>query len=237
VRRNKEVHEAPSESTIAATPIRAILFDFDGVVADTEKVHYATFAGTLAEEGIVVTPEEHASDYMGIDDAGCFRLAYRKAGRVASGDDVERLLARKSCRYEDALGEIGIFPGVARVIEEALARGPSTIASCGRRRDIEAVLRHHGLLDRLPPFISADEITRPKPFPDCFLAALELLRKHGSTDLEPQDCLVFEDSIRGVEAAKRAGMRCVAFTHSFPRSALGAADLVLDSWSEWRWPN
>ncbi|MEM7232599.1 MAG: HAD family phosphatase [Planctomycetota bacterium] len=223
--------------TLSAPPVRAVLFDFDGVVADTETIHFQTFAATLAEVGIIVTPEEHAADYMGIDDAGCFRVAHEKKGRPnPSEETIDQLLRRKSELYDASLHEIGIFAGFREVLEAAQSRGPFTIASCGRRRDIEAVLGQHELLDRFPAFISADEIERPKPDPDCFLRAYRLLRDRDAPDLKPEDCLVFEDSVRGVQAAKTAGMRCVALTHSFPAEKLQHADLVLTSWTDWEWP-
>jgi beta-phosphoglucomutase len=218
-------------------PFRAVIFDFDGVLADSETVHYRTFAETLAEVGIPVSEEEHASVFLGLDDLGGFRLAFELAGRGKLGiDDGRALLDRKSARYAALLREIPLFDGVREAIAEASRRGPFTIASCGRRCDIEAVLGHHGLLAETPPFISADDITRSKPDPECYEKALGLLRSRHDSTLSAADCLVFEDSFRGVEAAKRAGMTCVALTHSYTADRLGHADWIIDSWNEWRWP-
>ncbi|MCZ6795310.1 MAG: HAD family phosphatase [Planctomycetota bacterium] len=217
---------------------RAVIFDFDGLLADTEVVHFRTFSGVLAEEGITVTAEENGSRFMGIDDRNCFQIAFRESGR---GDltrhRADDLVQRKSRLFRNALGEIELFPGAEELVREARRRGPCTIASCGRRQEIEAILHRHGLLDEFPFFVAADEIERPKPDPDCFLRALDLFRHHVSPELRARDCVVFEDSFRGVEAAKRAGMRCVAVTHSFPRERLEQADVVIDSLGEWSWPS
>lgn len=217
--------------------LRAVIFDFDGVLADSEVAHYRTFAAALEEEGVLVTREEHDTIFLGLDDLGGFRLAFERAGRGPLAPELGAvLLERKSALYRRALAEIPLFPGAREAIDAAALLGPFTISSSGRRGDIEAVLEQHALRDRVPRFVAAEDVVRAKPAPECFLCALEILRATGRADLEPSECLVFEDSFRGVEAAKRAGMACVAFTHSFPPEALAQADLVLPTWSSWRWP-
>ena len=133
------------------------------------------------------------------------------------------------------MAQIPLFPGVTALIESSVRRGPATIASGGRRRDIQAVLERHGLLSHFPSFVSGDDVERSKPDPQCFLDALELLRSGPAPGLPARNCLVFEDSSRGVEAARRAGMMCVAVTNSYPRDELGRAHLVIDSLEEWTW--
>ena len=217
--------------------MKAVIFDFDGVLADSERLHFRAFAAVLAREGIALTVEENNSRFLGIDDRGCFQLALGDSGlNEPSEAKVESLVAEKCRLYRQALQEIELFSGARKLVEEAAARGPSTIASCATRQDVEAVLDRHGLSVYFPRFITADEISRSKPDPECFLKALDLLRSPGNVDLQPEECLVFEDSFRGIEAAKRAGMQCVAVTHSYPAERLAAADRVIDSLSEWRWP-
>lgn len=215
--------------------IRAVLFDFDGVIADTEPAHFATFAEVLAQEGVTLGPDENQVTYMGIQDRRAFEIAFERAGRPLSDELRDELAGRKSDLYHESIPDIGIFPGARELIESASRRGPATIASGGRRRDIQAVLSRNGLLDRFPSFVSSDDTERSKPDPEAFILGLELLRREAAPDLEATSCLVFEDSFRGVEAAGRAGMRCVAVTHSYPAERLGRADLVIDSLLDWRW--
>ena len=198
----------------------------------------ATFTGViavLAEEGIRVRREEDAGRFLGISDAGCFALAFRDAGRDLAPASCEALVERKSERYRRGIESVRLFPGARALVEEAARRLPVTIASCGRREDIENVLDRHGLRRFFDRFISADDIQRSKPDPEVFLKALALLRAARAPDLEPRDCLVFEDSVRGVEAARRAGMLCVAVAHTYPAAALAAADRVVASLHDWRW--
>ena len=112
---------------------------------------------------------------------------------------------------------------------------PYTIASGGRRLDILAVLEGNGLAKRFPSFVCGDDVEKSKPDPECFRKGLELLQARGASHLEPATCLTFEDSFRGVEAAKKAGMKCVAVTHSYPAEKLTEADQVLDSLLDWTW--
>lgn len=216
--------------------LRAVIFDFDGVIADTETLHFETFAAALEEVGIGMTREDSDSRFLGVSDAGCFEIAFRDAGRQLSPEQCEELVARKAELYHQGVEAVQLFPGARRLILEALARGPSTIASCGRRQDIKAVLERHDLSEFFPRFVGAEDIEHSKPDPQCFLKALEVLRSSGTEDLEPEECVVFEDSFRGVEAARRARMRCVAITHSYPADKLSGADWVVDSLEAWRWP-
>ena len=101
--------------------------------------------------------------------------------------------------------------------------------------DILAVLRRHGLAERFPSFVCGDDVDKSKPDPECFLKGLELLREDEAGDLDPESCLTFEDSFRGIEAAKSAGMQCVAVTHSYAAAELSRADRVRDSLLEWNW--
>ena len=214
---------------------RAVIFDFDGVIADTETLHFATFCATLGEEGIDLGPDADNARFLGGHDRACFEIVLREAGRPASPELLEDLVERKSRRYRDGLADVVLFPGVRKLIDAAARRGPYTIASGARRADLAGVLAHHGLLDRFPRFVSGDDVVAPKPSPEAYLQALELLRSSGAPDLTPDACLVFEDSPRGVAAAKNADMWCVAVTNSSPAADLAGADRIVSSLEGWTW--
>ncbi|MBN1442917.1 MAG: HAD family phosphatase [Planctomycetes bacterium] len=218
--------------------VRATIFDFDGVLADSEPLHFRTFAAVLAEEGIRITQDSAGTRYVGVSDREAFELAFLDHGRGSlTPEACGMLLARKSRLYRGGLAEVELFHGARELLLEARRRGPATIASCALRGDIEGVLDRHGLRGAFPRFVSADDVSRSKPDPECFLRALDILREEGPRDLSPRDCIVFEDSTRGVEAARRAGMRCVAVATSFRAGELRAADAVIASLAEWRWPD
>ena len=159
--------------------IRAVVFDFDGVIADTEGLHFETLAAVLAEDGIRVRREEDEGRFLGITDAGCFALAFRDAGRELPPGGCEALVARKAERYRRGIESVRLFPGARDLVEEAARRLPVTIASCGRREDIEGVLERHGLRRFFDRFVSADDIQRSKPDPEVFLKAVALARNQG----------------------------------------------------------
>jgi beta-phosphoglucomutase-like phosphatase (HAD superfamily) len=220
----------------AAAPIRAVVFDFDGLIADTESLHFETFLRTLHEAGVMTDPASGNTRFLGRHDRACFRQAFEEAGRALSETECERLVRRKTELYRAGIPQVRIFAGARELIAGAKARAAITIASGGRRGDLERILTEHGLIGDFPWMVTADEVHEPKPHPEVFLKALDGLRARGLRDLEPRECLVFEDSFHGVEAARRAGMRCAAVTHSVSAELLRAADWVIESLREWRWP-
>ncbi len=210
---------------------QAVLFDFDGVIADTEWLHSETFRKVLAEEGIHINDEDHDARFLGINDRTAFVKAFAEVNRTITPGDVESLAARKSAHYTRKLGEVRPFAGVVELVGTLAARAPLAIASGGRGTEIDAILRAHGLRQHFLAVYSADEIPRSKPAPDLFLAAFEAIRvarprHHGV--LRASDCVVIEDSIHGIHAAKAAGMHCVAVAHTYPRERLGAADRIVE---------
>ena len=214
---------------------RCIILDFDGVIADTETLHFETFASVLAEEGIVLSRAVNDREYIGIDVYQSFTKAFSDAGRTLDRALRASLVARKCRRFQDRLGEVQLFPGAREYVAEASRRVPLAIGSGGIRIEIRGILRRHGLEGAVRYLVTADDGLRSKPDPEVYLRALALVRAGECPDLKPCECLVVEDSIPGIEAARRAGMRCLALAHSHPPADLAAADLVLASFAEWRW--
>jgi beta-phosphoglucomutase len=217
------------------SPVAAVVFDFDGVIVDTEPLHLAAFRAVLAPEGIEMTDEEYWESYLGYDDRDAITAALAGAGRDATPEVVERLMARKAERFLDAVrGGVPLFPGVAAFVRAAAARGPLAIASGALRREIELILDGVGLRSAFAAIVSAEDVQRGKPDPEAYVLALRALRRT-RPDLAPADCLAVEDSAAGVRAAKDAGMRCVAVTNSSAATALGGADAVVESLETVRW--
>lgn len=213
----------------------AVIFDFDGVIADTEWLHSETFRRVLAEEGIFLTDEDHDERFLGVNDRAAFAKAFAEAGRAPSNDEVLALVARKSAFFTQRLGEIRPFPGVANLLAGLAGRCPLAIGSGGRGAEIDAVLRAHKVREHFLAVLSSDEVPRSKPAPDLFLTALDVLRKAAPAQariLEPADCLVIEDSLQGIRAAKAAGMQCIAVAHTYAAEKLYEADRVVENIAE-----
>jgi len=210
--------------------LKAIIFDCDGVISDTEPIHMAAFQRVLAEEGITLENEDYFARYLALDDRGCFRQAFGDRGNSLGQNDLKSLIARKSAYVDAAMeADLKLLPGAAKFIKLASSSYPLAVASGALRHEIELVLKSGGVRDCFRAIVSAEDVERSKPHPDPFIKAFNLLRSFSETAIEPGECLVIEDSIHGVRAALEAGMRCVAITNSYPADKLEEAALTIDS--------
>lgn len=212
--------------------LRGIVFDFDGVIADTEPSHLAAFRDVLAGTGLALSTGDYYDRYMGYDDVGTLRALGRDQGQPLDDHEIRRLVAAKAVRFEARVrGGNVLFPGAAACIERLAAVAPLGIASGALRAEIEAILTAASLRDRFAAIVGADDVPRSKPAPDTYQRAVELLGAAGS-GADPSSFVAIEDTVWGIEAAHAAGLPCVALTHSYPAAALAAADAVLGSLDE-----
>ncbi len=216
--------------------MRAVIFDFDGVIADTEPLHFEGLRRTLAEIQITLTEKDYYTDYLGFDDRGCILEALRVNRRPISSSLVEDLMTKKAIAYMASITEhLVIFPGVRAFIEEAAATYPLAIASGALRPEIELVLKQIGLRHAFGHITSAEDVTNGKPHPEPFLQALAGLNRRQSTATIPAgSCLVIEDSRPGIRAAKAAGMRVLAVANTHTAQDLHEADAISLSLSDTR---
>jgi HAD superfamily hydrolase (TIGR01509 family) len=209
------------------TPI-ATLLDFDGVLVDSEPVHLAAFNDVLASHGVFIDEREYVDRYLSLDDAGVFRAVLSRGGRTLREEEVRALVAAKGPRFMSRFEEsFRVFPGAAELIERRARRGPVAIVSGALEREIAFALQKIGARERVDFIVSAESTAVSKPDPAPFVFAVEKLRRAGHTGA----AVVVEDSLGGVAAARGAGLRCVAVTHSFPAEGLlraGAAAAVPD---------
>jgi beta-phosphoglucomutase len=198
----------------------ATLLDFDGVLVDSEPVHLAAFNDVLAGHGISISEPEYAKRYLSLDDAGVFRAVLSRGGRTLREDEVRSLVTAKAPKFmERFAGSFRTFPGAAELIARRAARGPVGIVSGALEREIEFALAKMGARASIAFVVSAEKAPASKPDPSSFLLAVSELRRLGHDG----GAVVVEDSIGGVTAARRAGLRCVAVSHSYSRDELLAA--------------
>jgi len=211
--------------------LRAIIFDFDGVLADDERLHLESFQRAFGECGVSLDELVYYERYLGFDDRECVRQVMSDQGRLALDPVIDALVARKGCAFMEAIERgVPLFPGVPEFVRRAAARCPLAIASGALRHEIDTILVAAGLRDYFESIASADDIAVGKPDPAVFHLALARLNKAvAGQPIAPQECVVIEDSVAGVEGARRAGMSCVAVTNSFGADDLGRADLVVSS--------
>jgi beta-phosphoglucomutase len=209
--------------------LQAIVFDFDGVIADSERLHLRSYQDILAPEGITISTEEYLERYLGYDDHGVFKAVGRDKGVAMDDRRVAELIARKGERYESlsAAGEM-LFPGAADFIRTAAAAVPIAIASGALTHEIQEVLDRAGLLPLFPVIVGADQTERSKPHPDPYLTAFARLRAQSGRDLVAWRSVAIEDSRWGLVSARGADLRCVAVTNTYPAAELRPdAELVV----------
>lgn len=224
---------ALARKRIFSPSIRAILLDCNGIIIDDEPIHLRLFQQVLREEGLPLSRKEYFERYLALDDKSCFRDVLRRYRRPATAGIVRGLIARKARYYKKAIvNEVRIFPGVKSFIRRCAKDFPLAVVSGALRHEIEWVLKYAGIRKLFRVIVSARDVKAGKPDPECYLKGFKALRRlprFRAEALKASECAAIEDSVHGVQAAKAAGMKCVAVTNSYSRSRLKEADLVVKS--------
>ena len=216
--------------------LKAIIFDFNGVIVDDEPLHLELFRKVLLEEGLFLSDEDYHAKYLGYDDRACFIEVLCDNSRTPDAADdlfIQALIDRKAEYYRQAIqARMLLFPGVVELIRRSAAEFPLAIASGALRNEIALVLQRGELRECFGVIVAAEDVSTCKPDPEGYEKALEILNATLATEIQAHECLVIEDSIAGVEAANAAGMRCLAVTNSYKAEELQAADKVVASLAE-----
>jgi HAD superfamily hydrolase (TIGR01509 family) len=203
--------------------IRAVIFDFNGVIVDDEAVHFDLLRRILDECGVTLTEAEYAEEYLGYDDQGCLEVALGRAGLPFDRGRIDELIGRKAGLYEEwAERELRVFPNAGEVIRVLAERWPLAVCSGALEREITFALEALNVSDLFEAVIAAEDTEACKPDPEGYLLALDALRGEHE-DLEAGHCLVIEDSLAGIRAGKQAGMWVVAVAHTYTEPELRAA--------------
>lgn len=209
-------------------PLRAAVFDFDGVLVDSEPLHFRSLRDALEDDGILITEEEYWGIYLAHDDRGAIRLALEQHGHTAEPQWIEAIAVRKAARFAELIPEVPVFPGAREIVAALAAEIPLAIASGACHGEIEAILAGLGLRDAFVAIVGAEDAPRTKPDPAPYLEAARRLAE-SAPDLLPTECLAFEDSVPGIASALGAGMKVVGVAHSYPEDTLRAAHRVVGS--------
>jgi len=211
--------------------IRALIFDFNGVLADDDPIHMEAFRKVAKEEELSFTNDEYMEKYLPLNDWDCFKTLYAENGRDLPPLKLIDLIRRKSTYYFQEIAEKTVlFEDAAKIVRTAAARCQLAIASGARRDEILHILKKASLENCFSTIISAEDVKFGKPHPEPFSFAHEKLMK-GDPSLKASECVAIEDSLGGIQSAHEAGMRCLAIAHSYRPDRLRSAkpEWIIDS--------
>jgi len=220
--------------------IRAILFDFNGVIIDDEPLHLKAYREALDAEGVALTDADY-HECLGMDDLTFTRAAFARAGQTPTDEQLQAVMRREAELHRELIkDELPLFPGVVTFVKAASRLWPLAVVSMATRDQIDYALERAKLADHFAAVVSAEDVPAGacKPNPACYLRALERLnhkRSHGHRPPSAAGCLVIEDSPPGIRSGKAAGMRTLGVTNTVTEAALRAAgaDVVTASLSDW----
>ena len=206
--------------------LQAVAFDFDGVLANSEPLHFRAYRDVLGEEGVTLAEADYYAKYLGYDDVGAFAAISADCHLDWSVERLDALVERKARRMDMfARDDSVLFPGAVDAVRRLATRCPLAIVSGALRREIERILDHADLSRYFTLIISAEDAPASKPAPDPYLRAIERLSV-GSA-VSPAGCVAIEDSRWGLESAIAAGLLTVAVTHTYQAPELAAADAIV----------
>jgi beta-phosphoglucomutase len=208
--------------------LRAAVFDFDGVIVDSEPLHFRSLRDALESESVHITHEEYWDHLLAHDDKSSIRLAFERRGEKPDRERLARVERAKIARFAELIPEVPVFPGAREVIGALAAELPLAIASGARHAEIAAILTGIGLRGAFCAVVGAEDASRTKPDPAPYLEAARRLEDRVA-GLVPEECVAFEDSVPGVMSALGAGMKVVGVAHSYPADKLRSAHRVVES--------
>jgi beta-phosphoglucomutase len=196
-------------------PSRAVLFDFNGTLSDDERIMCEIFQELFAKKGKPLTEEEYFGELAGYSDP--------EVVRAWLGEDDPALVGEKIARYRDRVADGStVTEGVREAVRAAADEAAVAVVSGAARSEIEPVLEAAGIGGLVTAIVTVEDVANGKPDPESYLLALELL------GAEAGDAVAFEDSEPGVDAARAAGIHCVAVLGTLPRERLVRADAIVE---------
>ena len=219
--------------------IQAILFDFNGVIINDERIHLKAYREVLASEGVDLTDEDYFAS-LGMDDVAFVRAAYERANKALNDETTRTVIEREHAKHREFIAnDLPVSSGVVSFIKNAARRYDLGVVSMAERSEIDHVLRLAGLADQFSAIVSAKPDLKHKPAPDCYQCGLELLNQQRRDKRRPpllsRECLVIEDAPPGIQAASAAGMRTIGVATTVTESALRAAgaEIVTPNLADW----
>jgi beta-phosphoglucomutase len=210
--------------------LKAIIFDFDGIITDTEPVHMEAWLSALEPLGISFDDDEFHDNYIGMNDRDMLDVLGRIHQRHFTDTEKADLIEAKLLASMNMLEhKIPLIPGVSEVVPELSEKYLLSICSGAMRSEIEFILRHLKWSDFFKPLVTSDSVKRGKPDPEGYIRAVEGLVERSEELLLPENVIAIEDSPKGIRAAKSAGLTCIAISTTHGIEQLKGADRIYSS--------
>jgi beta-phosphoglucomutase len=206
--------------------LNAVIFDFDGIIVDSEPMHHQAFQTVLEPLGKGFSWEAYCETYIGFDDRDAFREAFKSKGEKISTRDIRKLITEKATAFQQLIhnGEATPLPGAVELIKSIPRKLPIALCSGALKEDIVPIIKNLGIENSFNVIVTAEDTKKSKPDPAPYILAL---KKLGLDD--PASAIAIEDTPVGIISAKGAGLKVLAVTNSYDREYLLNADAVTDS--------
>ena len=209
--------------------LEAVIFDFDGIIVDTEPLHYRAFQEILVPLGLGYSWADYLRSYIGFDDRDAFRETFRSRGRTLNDQELQALVRGKSAAFQGIIaGGVETYPGVVELIRSIAGNLSLGLCSGALPSDIDPILKQLGIDGLFDVVVTAADVQASKPDPESYtLAVAGLNNVHSDRNIIPGRCLAIEDTPAGITSARGAGLKVLAVANSYPEENLAAADKVI----------
>jgi beta-phosphoglucomutase len=211
--------------------LAAVIFDFDGIIVDTEPIHFKAFQDVLVPRGLGYSWDEYLRRYIGFDDRDAFRETYRSNGRDIGDRELQALILEKGAAFQRAIGAgMEPYPGVVELIRSIAGSLPLALCSGALPSDIHPILRQLDIDSAFDAIVTAADVAASKPDPASYsLAVARLAAVYPGKGIVPGGCIAIEDTPAGIASASGAGLKTLAVTNSYPEEMLDGAVKVVGS--------
>lgn len=209
--------------------MKIIIFDFDGVILDSENSHFIAFNEGLKNLNINISEDEYYSKYISLDDRGVITNVVNDKNISVTNEEIDMIIKNKNDYFESRLIDNSkLFPGVEELIIQLSKNFVLSIGSGANRSEIIKTLKNNNIYDYFEIIVSANEVNNPKPNPETYNRVLDNI----NTDFNINEIIVIEDSPGGIEASKSAGLKCIAITNTFDNKQLRKADIIVSNYED-----
>lgn len=209
-----------------------VVFDFDGVIVDSEPLHHRAFVRVAKSLGYAMSWEQYLAQFVGFDDRDAFRVILGHGPGKAASDAVEKqvaqLIREKAHAFELEVDQgVDTIPGSVQLIEQLAGKLPIAIASGATKMDIRIILAKLGLDNVFDVTVTADDVARSKPDPESYaMAVRKLAAKYPDRHITPASAIAIEDTATGIVSARAAGLQVLGLTTTGPAELLHQASRV-----------